>query len=123
MSILSNETENDSITGQLTILHHNGMCLIVELSRFEILGREVHLTKTEFLIMHCLMNSPEIYVSRSELMDWIESRSNVVVGYDRNIDIHIKRIRRKLLPRNPTLAKQLLCSRYKVGYALHNFRT
>lgn len=54
---------------ELTIYHHNGICLVVEMKHIEILGRAVTLSETQFQIMHLLMRKPGRVLSRSDILD------------------------------------------------------
>jgi two-component system response regulator ChvI len=74
--------------------------------------KRVKLTATEFLLLHALASRPGVVKSRNSLMD---------VGYDdplnvdeRNIDSHIKRLRRKFMARDSEF--DMIESVYGVGY-------
>jgi two-component system response regulator ChvI len=74
--------------------------------------KRVKLTATEFLLLHALASRPGVVKSRNSLMD---------VGYDdplnvdeRNIDSHIKRLRRKFTARDSEF--DMIESVYGVGY-------
>src|SRR5581483_2705602 len=56
-------------------------------------GKPVRLTVTEFLILQCLAQRPGFVKSRDNLMD--AAYDDQVYVDDRNIDSHIKRLRKK----------------------------
>lgn len=109
---------------ELTVHHHNGLCLIVEEFSCWVLGRYVKLTVAEVHIMHLLMANPERFFTRSDILDWLErcSGSEYIEVYDRTVDSYIKRIRKKLLPKNANLAKTLIETRFGRGYRLADLR-
>lgn len=80
-------------------------------------GKEVHLTKNEFLIVQTLFSHPNKIYTRDEIIE-------VTFGidyeaFDRAIDTHIKNIRQKLEvdPKNPKYIKTV----YGVGYRAGGF--
>lgn len=54
----------------------------------------VHLTATEFELLWCLMQHPGQVFSREQLLDRIRGRDFEV--FDRSIDMHVSKLRRKL---------------------------
>jgi DNA-binding response OmpR family regulator len=56
--------------------------------------RQVELTKKEFRILALLMNHKGKYISREEILDMIWSKDVVVT--DRNVDVNITRLRKKI---------------------------
>lgn len=62
-------------------------------------GEVVELTPSEFHILETMMHQPGRVFSRAELID--QSQGDVVYdGFERNIDVHIRRLRKKIEP-NP----------------------
>jgi DNA-binding response OmpR family regulator len=57
-------------------------------------GREVKLTATEFRILHYLANHPGRVFTREQLLN--HALGDDVVVVDRNIDVHVRGIRKKL---------------------------
>ncbi len=57
-------------------------------------GREVELSTTEYKILEAMMERPNTVISRDQLM--IFSRGRELLAFDRSIDVHISRLRRKL---------------------------
>ena len=57
-------------------------------------GTEVQLTRKEFLILAMLMQSPERYFTRQEILDKVWDEDTFVS--DRSVDVHIARLRKKL---------------------------
>ncbi len=72
----------------------NGLMVDVGARRVELDGQEVHLTRTEFDLLHVLARHPGHVVDRerllSEALDWPDARGS------RAADSHIKALRRKL---------------------------
>jgi two-component system phosphate regulon response regulator PhoB len=57
-------------------------------------GREVKLTATEFRLLHYLASYPGRVFSREQLLN--RALGDDVVIVDRNIDVHIRGIRKKM---------------------------
>ena len=75
-------------------------------------GNPVELTPTEFDILLLLAQHPgHVLPARSS---WMPSREESYEGYERNIDVHIKNLRRKIEAdvREPRLIQTV----YGVGY-------
>ncbi|MEK7462430.1 MAG: helix-turn-helix domain-containing protein [Patescibacteria group bacterium] len=107
----------------LTVYHHNGVCLIVEAGIVEVLGRRVKLTRTQFVIFHLLMSQPETVLTRNQIMDWLEEKQKVeCLLMFRSIDTQIRRLRKRLFPRNPKLGKLFIGTVVKRGYRLNDLR-
>ncbi len=70
--------------------------LSIDMARHEarIDGRPLNLTATEFRILHQLMRYPGRAFTREQLLDKALGEAAVVV--DRNIDVHIRALRKKL---------------------------
>jgi DNA-binding response OmpR family regulator len=62
--------------------------------RVEVGGREVKLTATEFRLLHYLASYPGRVFSREQLLN--KALGDDVVIVDRNIDVHIRGIRKKM---------------------------
>jgi DNA-binding response OmpR family regulator len=75
-------------------------------------GKPVDLTPTEFEILLLLAQHPGHVYSRTHLLDAIQGEA--YEGYERNIDVHVKNLRRKIEadPREP----RLILTVYGVGY-------
>ncbi len=73
----------------------------------------VDLTPSEFTILHTLMRTPDRIFSRLELID---EKDVGFDGYERNVDTHIRRLRRKIEPdpKNPRYIETV----YGFGYRL-----
>lgn len=56
----------------------------------------IELTSVEFNVLHQLMLSPGVIVSKSELTEKVLHRE--LTAYDRAIDVHLSRVRQKLAP-------------------------
>ncbi len=77
--------------------------LVVDTGRYKVLvrGEEVKLTATEFRILYYLASHPGRVYSREQLLNKALGDSTVVV--DRNIDVHIRGIRKKLALNPPVI--------------------
>ncbi len=60
----------------------------------EVDGKEIHLTTREFDLLHFLISHPNRVFSRSELLRQVWDYD--FEGYDRTVDAHVARVRRKL---------------------------
>ncbi|MBD3647348.1 MAG: response regulator transcription factor, partial [Pseudomonadales bacterium] len=70
--------------------------LIVDVGRHEVFkgDRHIELTATEFRILYHLASHPGRAFTREQLLNRVVGENAVVV--DRNIDVHIRAIRKKL---------------------------
>ena len=86
--------------------------LVVDSERFEASwgDRRLSLTATEFKILRCLAENPDCVFTRDELLDKSIGENAFVI--DRNIDVHIRSIRKKL--QQP----ELIATIRGVGYRL-----
>lgn len=87
--------------------------LRVDLGRHEVTvnDRTVVLTPTEFRLLAALVRAPGTVFTRQQLLD--RAFDEAFEGFDRNIDVHIMNLRRKLaLPRGGPAIKTV----YGVGY-------
>lgn len=74
-------------------------------------GRTLSLTPTEFRLLAALMSRPGWTFERQQLLDIVAGPD--FLGYDRNVDVHIANLRRKL-GLNPSPIRTV----YGVGYRL-----
>ena len=77
-------------------------------------GNPVPLTGTEFALLHALVEHPGQVLTRDQLMNHLHGRD--AGPFDRAIDVHIGRLRRKL-ERDPA-RPQLIQSSRGMGYRL-----
>ena len=70
--------------------------LVVDSARHEVRadGRPVMLTLAEFRLLHALVASPGRVFTRDQLLDRITKGESVII--DRNVDVHVRAIRKKL---------------------------
>ncbi|HZH93504.1 MAG TPA: response regulator transcription factor [Tissierellaceae bacterium] len=73
---------------------------------------EVEITSAEYKLLHTFMKNKGLILTRDQLIE--KSFGHDYEGYDRTIDTHIKRLRRKIEddPKNP----QYIVTKYGVGY-------
>ncbi len=79
-------------------------------------GNEIELTKTEFILLKQLSRRPHVVYSRNQLLD-VCYGVNFVDVTDRNIDSHIKRLRKKFRKANPKIKFDRIKTHYGTGYA------
>ena len=70
--------------------------LVIDTTKHKVLlkGSEIKLTATEFRLLTYLASNPGQVFPRDQLLDQAFGRNTVVV--DRNIDVHIRAIRKKI---------------------------
>jgi len=86
-----NKESNSSLTDRI---EQDG--LVIDASKHKVTwqGDEVKLTATEFRLLHYLASHPGRVFSREQLLNQTVGENIVVV--DRNVDVHIRAIRKKL---------------------------
>src|SRR5262249_38782603 len=94
------------------VLEQGALCMNVERHVCLWKSKHVTLTATEFLILHALASRPGVAKSRDELMDLAYNDATNVD--QRNIDSHIKRMRKKFLASDPEF--DMVESLYSIGY-------
>lgn len=94
------------------ILRGEGIELNVAAHYCSVNGCDVALSRTQFAILEMLMRHPNQVFSRDRLMDVAFGDS--FVGMDRNIDTHIRRLRKQIEP-DPK-QPQFIQTIYGVGY-------
>ncbi len=77
-------------------------------------GNELELTPIEFRILQAMLEQPQRVWSRTQLLE--RARGTDFAGYERNIDSHVKNLRRKL--RDQLDDRDPIRSVYGVGYGL-----
>lgn len=89
----------------------------IESMRTFVEGKEVHLTKNEFLIVQTLFTHPNKIYTRDEIIEVTFGMD--YEAFDRAIDTHIKNIRQKIEadPKNPVYIRTV----YGVGYRAGGF--
>lgn len=90
----------------------NGVEIDTTSNRATVNGQLVNLTQNEFLILQALLKRPTKDFTRKELLTSIHGQ--YFDGYERNIDTHVKNLRRKLYLHSS--GKQYIESIYGVGY-------
>ena len=83
---------NDERASVSRIVHDR---LVIDTERHEVSvdGEGINLTATEFKLLHCLASRPGRVFTRDQLLT--ESRGETACLIDRNIDVHIRAIRKK----------------------------
>jgi two-component system response regulator ChvI len=78
-------------------------------------GIEIELTKTEFDLLSQMARRPRVAFTRNQLLDVCYGDNYNVT--DRNIDSHIKRLRKKFRRANPEIKFNRIKTHYGTGYA------
>lgn len=103
-----------------TRLSFNGQQLVIDDRNHTVTrrGTPIRLTALEFRLVFALAATPQKTFTREELVDKVMGHN--FDGYERNIDSHIKNIRRKLedTPRTP----EFIISVYGLGYRFGGVR-
>ena len=81
-------------------------------------GKKIEMTKSEFSLVEQLVRRPRVVNTRDNLLDVCYGEEIVVV--DRNIDSHIKRIRKKFRKANPLIEFDRIKTHYGSGYSWSN---
>lgn len=78
--------------------------IMIDTGRFEVSldGSPISLTRAEFRLLHALASQPGRVLTRDQLLDKVTGGESVVI--DRNVDVHIGTIRRKLGPDGARIA-------------------
>jgi DNA-binding response OmpR family regulator len=76
------------------VLHVGPITLDPRSHLVEVSGRALSLTPTEFRLLSALMSRPGWTFERQQLLDIVAGPD--FLGYDRNIDVHIANLRKKL---------------------------
>lgn len=95
-----------------TIQKNNILQLDVDCYTAVLQGKKLDLTAVEFQLLKILAEKPGRIFSRDQLMEKIYSDQRIV--YDRTIDSHIKKLRKKIADVAPRL--DIIFSVYGVGY-------
>jgi len=90
--------------GKSAMLEHSGLKLDLARKSVSVDKEPVHLTKKEFEILVYLMNNRGKYISRQEILDRIWSDGVVVT--ERNVDVNITRLRKKIGKYGSVIASQ-----------------
>ena len=78
-------------------------------------GKEIELTKSEFNLLNQLTKRPRVVYTRDQLLDICYGEDVIMV--DRNIDSHIKRLRKKFRKTNPKIKFDRIKTHYGNGYS------
>jgi two-component system response regulator ChvI len=78
-------------------------------------GKSIELTKTEFALLKQLVKRPRVVYTRDQLLDVCYSYDAAIT--DRNIDSHIKRLRKKFRDARPDINFNRITTHYGSGYA------
>jgi DNA-binding response OmpR family regulator len=97
------------------LLSFNNSLLLIDTPSMEVKksGKVMPLTSTEFKILLCLAEKPQIVFTRLQIVNAVQGYD--FEGYDRVIDAHIKNIRHKIEdnPQRPVFIKTVYGTGYK----------
>jgi two-component system catabolic regulation response regulator CreB len=106
--------EGQAPEGLAALVGPQGLAVDARTRRASLGAAELHLSRTEFDLLHALATSPGKVFERPELLALVWG-ADVVVG-DRTVDVHVKALRRKL--EEAAFAGQLIETVRGVGYRL-----
>ncbi|CAN7227595.1 response regulator transcription factor [Arthrobacter sp. LjRoot78] len=96
------------VAGNGRTLTHNGLEFSYEARTVSVDGRELHLTRTEFDLLHALLEAGRMVRTKSELVKRLRDEPYDVGGYiseadERSVEVHMGNLRKKLgdSPQNP----------------------
>ena len=108
LSYFKSEEENKTYEiGNLLMIEDKILC--------KWFGKEIELTKTEFDLLSQLARRPRVAFTRNQLLDICYGDNYNVT--DRNIDSHIKRLRKKFRKAKPNIKFNRIKTHYGTGYA------
>ncbi|MBK8266500.1 MAG: response regulator transcription factor [Nannocystis sp.] len=81
-------------------------------------GAPLELTSHEFQILHALASRSGAVVSRTALLDLLHGEAGAEAAFDRSIDVHISRLRKKLGDTERPLSARLIKTVRGHGYVL-----
>jgi DNA-binding response OmpR family regulator len=88
-----------------TQLHYKTLVMDSIGKKATIGGKEISLTKTEFEILYFLLQHPNKVFSRENLLEQVWSDDVIVT--DRTVDVHITRLRKKVIPYDKNISTRL----------------
>jgi two-component system response regulator BaeR len=97
--IYAPQTEKTLVVGDVSLIQTTRQVFVGE--------HELKLTPCEYSLLQTLLGHPNRIFSRNELI-------NIVQGYDRTIDTHIKNLRKKIAKHAP--GKEVISTIYGIGY-------
>ena len=89
-------TANNVEEGEPQVLSYQGIVMNLDNKTVSIEGEDVPFTKTEFELLHLLLNERGRVFSRQELIERIWPKDVLVL--DRTVDVNITRLRKKIGP-------------------------
>ncbi len=89
-------TANNVEDGEPQVLSYQGIVMNLDKKTVSIEGEDVPFTKTEFELLHLLLNERGRVFSRQELIERIWPKDVLVL--DRTVDVNITRLRKKIGP-------------------------
>ena len=104
-TVLRRSTQDTDKTSQKTVLQYENLIVDAASKKINIEGKDVLLTKKEFEILYLLLQNPNKVFSRESLLENVWSDDVYVI--DRTIDVHINRLRKKIVPYDRNIIARL----------------
>jgi DNA-binding response OmpR family regulator len=104
-TVLRRSTQETDKTSQKTFLQYENLIVDSVSKKINIEGKDVLLTKKEFEILYLLLQNPNKVFSRESLLENVWSDDVYVI--DRTIDVHINRLRKKIVPYDKNIIARL----------------
>ena len=104
-TVLRRSTQDTDKTPQKTVLQYENLIVDAASKKINIEGKDVLLTKKEFEILYLLLQNPNKVFSRESLLENVWSDDVYVI--DRTIDVHINRLRKKIVPYDRNIIARL----------------
>lgn len=88
-----------------TSIHYKTLFIDIAKKKVSVNSKEIALTRKEFEILYLFLQNPDKVFSRESLLERVWS-DDVYVN-DRTVDVHITRLRKKLIPYDKNIATRL----------------
>ncbi len=95
-AVLRRTVEQTGEVAEPTVISYQGLVLNLDKKTVSINGEDVPFTKTEFELLHLLLEEKGRVFSRQELIDRVWPKDVMVL--DRTVDVNITRMRKKIGP-------------------------
>jgi len=115
-AVLRRFENNEMNKVESLVINQSGFCMEPDKYKVTFMERFLELTPIEFKVLELLLTHVERVFSRDEIMNQVYI--DTIDVSDRNIDTHIKNIRKKI--HQISSASNPICSVYGVGYKCEN---
>ncbi len=104
-TVLRRSSQNADKTAKESTLQYEGLILDTISKKVSIQGKDIPLTKKEFEILQLLIQNPNKVFSREDLLEKVWNDDVFVT--DRTVDVHITRLRKKIIPYDKHIVTRL----------------